>query len=211
MVDENTRLLILVFTTHGILHIMSYRHTSQQNDASERRHRQITEIGLALLANVSMLLKYQVDSFLTVVYLMNMLPTPLFNFKSPLEVFFHTEPDYFNLRVFGCVCYPNLRPYHTHKFQYKYVKCTFLGYSPCYNGYKCLYPNNRLYISHTDLFDEFSFPFQSILPSTNVPHINYSPTSVFPSLDIPLFPTISFTNTADRYLFKISLLLIYLQ
>lgn len=182
--------------THGILHRISCPHTPQQNGVSERRHRQVTEIGLALLAHASLPLKYWVDSFLPAVYLINRLPTPLLDHKSPLEVLFHTKPNYSTLKVFGCACFPDLRPYNSHKFHFKSVKCTFLGYSPCYKGYKCLDSNNRLYISHNVLFDEQSFPFKSTLPSTDNSSAKYSATSIFSPLDIPLVPSQS-SRTAD--------------
>lgn len=96
---------------------MSCPHTPQQNCASERKHRQMTEIGLALLPNAFVPFKYWVDSFLIIAYFMNRLPTPLLNFKSLLEVLFHTKSYYSTLKVFGCACCPDLRLCQSHKFQ----------------------------------------------------------------------------------------------
>lgn len=59
-------------------------------------------------------------------------------------------------------------------FNFKYVKCTIFGYSPCYKGYKCLDYSGKLYISRSVLVDEFSFPFQSLPLSTTVPTPDYS-------------------------------------
>lgn len=49
--------------SHGIPHRLSCPYTSEQNDSAERKHRHITEIGLTLLANASMPLRFGVRHF----------------------------------------------------------------------------------------------------------------------------------------------------
>jgi hypothetical protein len=46
------------FCTLGITHLVSCPHAHQQNGATERKHRHIVEMGLALHAHASMPLKY---------------------------------------------------------------------------------------------------------------------------------------------------------
>jgi hypothetical protein len=46
-------------------------HAHQQNGMAERKHQHIVEVGLALLANASMPLKYWDQAFLTATHLMN--------------------------------------------------------------------------------------------------------------------------------------------
>lgn len=88
--------------------------------------------------------------------------------KSPLEVLLHETPDYSFLKVFGCACWPHLRPYNSHKLEYRSKKCVFLGYSPLHKGYKCLHvPSNRVYISRDVVFDETVFPFSTLTPPTD--------------------------------------------
>lgn len=60
---------------NGILHRLSCPHTSQQNGIAQRKHRHIVEVGLTLLAQSSLSLKFWVDSFLTAIYLIIRLPT----------------------------------------------------------------------------------------------------------------------------------------
>jgi histone deacetylase 1/2 len=48
-----------------ITHHVLCPHAHQQNGSVERKHRHIIEVGLALLANASMPLKYQDEAFLT--------------------------------------------------------------------------------------------------------------------------------------------------
>lgn len=48
----------------------------------------------------------------------------------------HQKPDYLNFRVFGCTCYPLIRPYRHSKLNPKSVPCTYAGYSPVQEGLK---------------------------------------------------------------------------
>jgi histone deacetylase 1/2 len=52
------------FQKIGISHHVSCPHAHQQNGSAERKHRHIVEVGLALLANASMPLKYWDEAFL---------------------------------------------------------------------------------------------------------------------------------------------------
>ena len=68
----------------GILHRISYPHTSQQNGVAERKHRHVMDIGLALhirdsKQNIGLIL-----AFLTAIYLINRLPTPTLSNETPI-------------------------------------------------------------------------------------------------------------------------------
>jgi transposase InsO family protein len=99
------------FSQVGISHHVSYPYAHQQNGLVERKHHHIVEVGLALLAHASMPLKFWDDAFLAAVYLINRTPSKVINYETPLEQLSHQKPDYKSLRVFGCACWPNLRPY----------------------------------------------------------------------------------------------------
>ena len=81
--------------------------------------------------------------------------------KTPYECLFHLLPDYHFLKTFGCVCFPFLRDYNHHKFDFHTSKCVFLGYNPLQKGYKCLHPSGKVYIASHVLFDEISFPYST--------------------------------------------------
>ena len=86
--------------------------------------------------------------------------------KTPLALVFSELPDYTFLKVFGCACWPHLRPYNSRKLEFRSKKCVFLGYSALHKGYKCLHvPTNRVYISRDVVFDENLFPFSN-MPSS---------------------------------------------
>ena len=149
----------------GISHHVSCPHTHQQNGSAERKHRHIVEVGLSLLAQASMRLKFWDEAFLTATYLINRTPSCVINFSTPLNQLFNENPSYSSLRVFGCACWPNLRPYNKHKLQFRSKECAFLGYSDMHKGYKYLdIATSRVYISCDVVFDENVFPFSKLHP-----------------------------------------------
>jgi histone deacetylase 1/2 len=147
------------FNQMGISHLVSCPHAHQQNGAAERKHRHIVEVGLSLLAHASMPLKFWDEAFLAATYLINRTPTKVLDYSTPFEKLFHEKPDYSMLRIFGCACWPNLRPYNTHKLAFRSTRCAFLGYSNMHKGFKCLdISSGRIYISRDVVFDERVFP-----------------------------------------------------
>jgi hypothetical protein len=125
------------------------------------------EMGLALIAHASMPLKYWDEASLVVTYLINHTPTKLLSYDTPLHKLFGVIPDYSSFRVFGCVCWPNLRLYNSHKLQLCSTQCVFLKYSNMHKGFKCLDVfKGRIYISQDVIFMSLSFPSN---PSTLMP------------------------------------------
>jgi hypothetical protein len=138
-------------------------------------------MGLTFLAHCSTPLQYWAEAFQTSCYLINRLPTPILNNHSPFQTLFPSHPNYTFMSVFGCACWPHLRPYNHHKLDFCSKLCTFIGYSPSHRGYKCLHlPTGRIYISRNVIFDESVFPFKASFPSlttrpTNSHNILYPP------------------------------------
>jgi hypothetical protein len=160
------RALNFFFKRIGISHQISCPHAHQQNGSAERKHRHIVEKGLTLLAHTSMPLKFWDEAFLTAVFLINRLPSKVINHETPLVCLYGQELDYTFLRTFGCACWPNLRPYNSHKLQFRSKQCVFLGYSNSHKGFKCLDPaEGRIYISRDVVFDEHVYPFASLCPN----------------------------------------------
>jgi hypothetical protein len=151
------------FQQIGITHRVSCPHAHQQNGAAERKHRHIVEVGLALLANASMPLNFWDEAFLTATRLINYLPSKVVGYKMPTELLLKEIPDYSSLRVFGCACWPNLRPFNSKKLEFCSKWCSFLGYSSLHKGFKCLdIPTGRVYISRDVIFDEEVFHFATL-------------------------------------------------
>ncbi|KAJ0912622.1 putative RNA-directed DNA polymerase [Helianthus annuus] len=148
------------FQHHGIQHRISCPHTPQQNGRAERKHRHITETGLAMMFNSHAPANLWVDAFTSATYIINRLPRPILENKSPFEVLFKHPPSYANFRVFGCRVFLYLRDYTKHKLQPRSASCIFIGYSLKYKGYRCLDPTtSRVYTTRHAKFDEDTFSF----------------------------------------------------
>lgn len=189
------------FTKLGIIHYVSCPHAHQQNGPAERKHRHIVEVGLSILAQASMPLKFWDEAFATAAYLINRTPTKLLDYSTPLEHLFKQSPDYNFLKVFGCACWPNLRPYNTRKLAFRSTRCVFLGYSNMHKGYKCLeVSTGRVYISRDVVFDEHIFPFAELHANAGArlrAQINLLPSTLFPSSNLD---NRGIFNTADHTL-----------
>ncbi|XP_019420682.1 PREDICTED: uncharacterized protein LOC109330866 [Lupinus angustifolius] len=143
----------------GIAHRLSYPHTHHQQGTVEQKHRHIVKTGLTLLVHAHLPLTHWEYAFTASVYLINRMPTPTLNNISPYQILYGTLPVYSFLKVFGCSCFPLLRPYNSHKLNFRSLECVFIGYSTQNKGYKCLSPDGRIYISKDVTFNEHSFPF----------------------------------------------------
>jgi hypothetical protein len=111
-------------------------------------------------------LKFWDEAFSTTACLINRLPSRVIDFSSPFEKLFGSTPDYPWLKVFGCACWPHLRPYNTRKLELCSKKFVFLGYSSSHKGYKCLdIVTGRVYVSRDVVFDENVFPFSQLHPN----------------------------------------------
>ena len=66
------------------------------------------------------------------------MPTPTLHNKSPYQLLFDDIPNYTKLRSFGCLCYPWLSPYATHKLSPKFTPCLVVSYSFSQSAYYCL-------------------------------------------------------------------------
>ena len=118
------------FAATGIKHLVSCPHTPEQNGLAERRQRHITELGLSMMFQSSIPATLLVEAFYTAAFLSNLLPSSV-NEKlvSPFEILNGKAPVYTSLCVFGCACYPYLRPYQHNKFDPKSLLCVFVGYN----------------------------------------------------------------------------------
>lgn len=90
--------------------------------------------------------------------------------RSAYEIFYEESPNLRDLRVFGCLVYPNIHPSNRFKFQKRYCPHIFLGYLDKINGYLCYNPNNnKLTILHDIIFIEDDFSMSQHLKSKDHP------------------------------------------
>ena len=121
--------------------------------------------------------------------MINRLPTPFLQYKSPYEVLFHQIPSYSQLRTFGCLCFAtNVTP-HRHKFTPRARKLDFLGYPFNIKGYKLFdLQTHSIFISRDVVFHEKVFPFAS--------HSSLPSTDLIPLPNIPSIPSVFLDHTS---------------
>ena len=150
---------------NGITHLTTPPHTPEHNEISERKHRHIVETGLTMLGQASMPKSYWSYAFSTAVYVINRMITPVLGNESPYAKLFGQSPNYQKLRIYGCECYPWLRPYTHHKLDNQSAACVFIGYSLTQSAYMCLHRGTgHIYTSRHVTFDETKFSFATIKP-----------------------------------------------
>ena len=113
-------------SNHGITHHISCPYTPQQNGVVERKHRHIIETVIALLSQASLSYSFWTFAVQTAISLINVLPTSGLDWQSPWSTLYSTSPDVSQFKVFGCTCYPNLRPYTAHKLEPRTRECLFI-------------------------------------------------------------------------------------
>lgn len=95
------------------------------------------------------------DAFATAVFVINRLPTPVLENKSPFETLFGIAPDYATFKPFGCRVFPCLHDYVENKLEPRSRPYIFLGYSSTHKGFRCLDPtSSRTVITRHARFDE---------------------------------------------------------
>lgn len=186
----------------GITHIFTCPYTSEQNGRVERKHRQIVEYGLILLAQAKMPFHFWWEAFHTAVFNINRLPTSALSNKTPFETLYKKKPDFTILHPFGSTAFPLITPYNNHKLQFHSQKCLFVGYSTSHKGFKCLSPTGKLYLSRHVTFNHHDFPFLSLFSHDhtvqNIPNNNLNLSSL--QIQHNSFPSISpflTSTTAD--------------
>lgn len=99
---------------------------------------------------------------MTATYLINKMPTPIFQGKSPYTILYKKPVVYDHLRVFGCLCFASTLP-KGDKFKPRAKRVVFIGYSETQKGYKLFdLQQNTYWVSRDVVFREDIFPFKGI-------------------------------------------------
>jgi hypothetical protein len=155
------------FASSGVILWMSYPYTSSQNGKVKRSLLTINNITRFLLFQAFMPARYWVEGLHTAMYLLNRFPCKAISVSCPYVALYSVAPSYEHLRVFGCVCYPNLSTQAAHKLVPRSTCCVFLGYSADHKGYRCLDLSTNNIIMSQHVFDEAVFPFAASPCLTN--------------------------------------------
>ena len=166
--EYTSREFQLFLSSHGIQSRFSCPHTSQQNGRAERTLRTVNNIIRVLLLQAHMPPSYWVEALHMATHLFNILPSFAIDNEIPFTRLFQKPVSYDHLRIFGSLCYPNLLATASHKLSLRSTKCVFIGYPINHRVYRCLdIQTRRIIISRHVIFDETSFPFQSLENQTS--------------------------------------------
>jgi hypothetical protein len=110
------------------------------------------------------------EALATATHLVNRRPCRATGQVTPFELLFGVPPYYSELRVFACLCYPNLSATAPNKLAPRSVACAFIGYPSDHRGYWCFDLESRhVYTSRHVVFDEQMFPFRRSTSTPPVP------------------------------------------
>ena len=121
---------------HGILFRLSCPYTSPQNGKAERVLRTLNNTMRTVLIRASMPPPYWAEALAVATYLLNRRPSSSVGGEVPYTRLHRTPPSYDHLRVFGCLCYPNLQATSPHKLAPHSTACIFVGYPSFHKGYR---------------------------------------------------------------------------
>jgi hypothetical protein len=84
---------------------------------------------------------------------------------TPFQLIHNKPPTCTDLKVFGCLCYPNISAITPHKLSPRSVPRVFLGYPSSHKAYRCFnMVTQKLIISRHVIFDKIVFPSISGTP-----------------------------------------------
>ena len=93
------------YNEEGIARQHTIRHTPQQNEVAKRMNRTLLERARCMLSNAHLDASFWAEVVNTACYLVNLSPSTVNGFKTPVEVWSDQLGDYSILKVFGCLAY----------------------------------------------------------------------------------------------------------
>jgi hypothetical protein len=128
----------------------------------ERKHQHILNVGRALLFQSKLPKHFWSYAILQAVYIINRIPSPLLNNKSPYSLCHNKDPDLTELKVFGCLCYASTIQNHRTKLDTRSRKSVYLGIKQGVKGAVLYDLNSRnIFVSRNVTFHEQILPYQS--------------------------------------------------
>ena len=122
-------------------------------------------------------LKFWDEAFLTATFLINMLPSKVLQFETPVERLLQIKPNYESLRIFGWANRPNLCPYNKH-FLFDLNSVFFLATIPYTKVTSVFtYPQIVFIFPVTSCLMSLFFLSLTIRP---IPHLQHHPPLLYP-------------------------------
>jgi hypothetical protein len=148
--------------SNGMILRLTCPYTSQQNGRVERVLRTLNDSVRALMSHAAVLATFWPQALAMATHVLNRRPCRPRHDDTPYQLLYGCTPSYDHLRVFGCLCYPNITATAPNKLSPRSIACIFLGYPVHTKGYRCFDPKtNHVIVSRHVYFDEQVFPFCS--------------------------------------------------
>lgn len=125
-----------IFSEKGIKHQRSIAGVPQQNGRVERKHRHLIETARALRIYAGLPKSMLGECVLAATHLINLLPSPILNWKTLFERLFKRKLSHEHLRTIGCLCYASNTNRRSDKFDARGVRCVPIGYPGDQKWYK---------------------------------------------------------------------------
>jgi hypothetical protein len=101
------------------------------------------------------------------IHIINRLPTPFLQNKSPYQVLHNALPDFSTLKVFGSLCFASTLKANRLKLDSRSRKCIYLGSKAGVKGHILFDLHNKeLFLSRDVIFFEHLFPYNNISSDT---------------------------------------------
>lgn len=128
--DNGSEFLTLssFFLSKGIIHQKFCVETPQQNGVVGRKHQHILNVARAIIFHSNIPLNLWNFRIQHTIHMINRIPSPLLQSKSPFEVLFKTFHVLVHLKVFGCLCHATTLQGHGTKFDARARKTIFLDF-----------------------------------------------------------------------------------
>ena len=120
----------------GIAHQTTCVDTPQQNGIVERKHQHLLQVVRALIFQSNVPNKFWGEALLTVVCLINRMPSSVLNNQTPFEVLYKIRATYLHLRSFDYLCYAATLKRNRDKLQPRANPYIFIGYPFNQKAYK---------------------------------------------------------------------------
>lgn len=127
----------------GIARQYTVPYTSSQNPIAELTNRRLQETAKSMLKLAGLSRGYWGEAVATAAYVINRLPTSVYQGATPYERWTTHKPCINHLRIFGSPAYAHLAEDQRVKLDYKARKYVFIGYTEGIKGYKLYDPNSR--------------------------------------------------------------------
>ncbi|XP_074314693.1 uncharacterized protein LOC141649926 [Silene latifolia] len=161
------------YNDNGMIFQTSMIDTPQQNGRVERKHRHILEKARALRFQANLPIDFWGECVLTAAYLINRTPTKLLNGRTPYELLYGHQPNFDNLRVFGCLAYAHNKQRPKDKFNERGTRCLFIGYPKHKKGWRLYNLKTRKFFESRDvIFYEHVFPYNELGNPSDMKHDN---------------------------------------